>query len=101
MRLSAQEFKHNRQAAYRAADKGELVEIMHDRYPDKIFELTARDKEPLKDDQQQESQWPGYLARINAICKRDGHEDSFSVADIREAMYGVRDKEPFKEDKDE
>ena len=35
--------------AYREADKGEVVTINHDRYPDKVFELTARDRRPLID----------------------------------------------------
>lgn len=40
---------HNSPAqAYREADKGNTVVINHDRYPEKVFELTARERNPLK-----------------------------------------------------
>ena len=36
---------HNSPAkAYREASKGNVVVINHDRYPEKVFELTARDR---------------------------------------------------------
>ncbi len=48
MKTTAAKFKKNPQKHYRAADLGETVTINHDRYPDKIFEMTARNREPLK-----------------------------------------------------
>ena len=43
MKTTAAKFKKNPQKHYRAADLGETVTINHDRYPDKIFEMIARD----------------------------------------------------------
>ena len=48
MKTTAAKFKQNPQKHYRAADLGETVTINHDRYPDKIFEMTARDRNPLR-----------------------------------------------------
>ncbi len=42
MKTTAAEFKRNPQKHYRAADKGEIVTINHDRYRDVVFELTSR-----------------------------------------------------------
>jgi hypothetical protein len=47
MKTTAANFKKNPQKHYRAADLGETVTINHDRYPDKIFEMIARDRNPL------------------------------------------------------
>lgn len=49
MRLTAKEFNKRPEQAFRAADKSEQVIINNDRYKDKIFELTARDRQPLED----------------------------------------------------
>lgn len=49
MILTAKEMHNSPAQAYREADKGETVVINHDRYPDKVFELTARDRMPLSD----------------------------------------------------
>lgn len=48
MILTAKDMHNSPAQAYREADKGETVIINHDRYPDKVFELTARDRNPLK-----------------------------------------------------
>jgi len=45
--FTAKQFNKNPASVYRAADKGDVVRLNHDRYPDKIFELTARDRAPL------------------------------------------------------
>lgn len=50
MILTAREMNKYPAQAYREADKGEKVVINHDRYPDKVFELTARDRSPLKEE---------------------------------------------------
>lgn len=47
MKISAKEMHLSPAKAYRSADLGEKVVINHDRYPDKIFELVARDRKPL------------------------------------------------------
>lgn len=47
MILTAKDMHNSPAQAYREADKGETVVINHDRYPDKVFELTARDRNPL------------------------------------------------------
>ena len=41
---TAEEFNKKPQEAYRQADKGEPVKINHNRYPDVIFELKARER---------------------------------------------------------
>ena len=46
-KVNAEEFRKRPRDVYEAADKGETVTINHDRYR-KVFELTARDREPLK-----------------------------------------------------
>lgn len=47
MNITAKEMHNAPGKAYREADKGETVIINHDRYPDKVFELTARERNPL------------------------------------------------------
>ena len=47
-KVNAEEFNKKPGPVFRAADKGETVIINHDRY-EKVFELTARDREPLKE----------------------------------------------------
>ncbi len=49
MKISAKEMHLSPAKAYRSADLGEKVVINHDRYPDKIFELVARHRNPLMD----------------------------------------------------
>lgn len=49
MKTTADQFNKKPQDVYRAADKGETVTINHDRYKDKVFELTARDRMPLRE----------------------------------------------------
>lgn len=44
MKITAESLAKKPAAAYRAADKGDVVVINHDRYPDKVFELTARER---------------------------------------------------------
>lgn len=44
MNLTAKDMHNSPAQAYREADKGNTVTINHDRYPDKIFELTARER---------------------------------------------------------
>lgn len=40
--FTAEEFSNKPQQIYREADKGSTVTINHSRYPDVIFEITAR-----------------------------------------------------------
>ena len=40
--FTAEEFSNKPQQIYREADKGNSVTINHSRYPDVVFELTAR-----------------------------------------------------------
>jgi hypothetical protein len=47
MKTTANDFRKKPAEAYRKADKGETVVINHDRYPDQVFELTARKREAL------------------------------------------------------
>jgi len=47
-KVNAEEFRKRPRDVYEAANSGETVLINHDRYR-KVFELTARDREPLKD----------------------------------------------------
>ncbi len=44
MIITAKEMHHAPAKAYREAYKEGKVTINHDRYPDKVFELTARDR---------------------------------------------------------
>ena len=44
MKITAEKLAKKPAQAYREADKGNTVTINHDRYPDKIFELTARER---------------------------------------------------------
>ena len=48
MRVKAEEFNKKPASLYRAADKGEKVEIEHNHYPDVVFELVTKEKD--KDD---------------------------------------------------
>lgn len=45
MKVNAEEFNKKPASIYRAADKGNKVEIKHNHYPDRTFELIAKDKE--------------------------------------------------------
>jgi hypothetical protein len=47
MKTTADEFRKKPQEVYRAADKGDEVVINHDRYRDRVFVLTARERRPL------------------------------------------------------
>lgn len=47
MKITAQELARTPASVYRSADKGDVVVINHDRYPDRVFELKARDRNPL------------------------------------------------------
>lgn len=49
MNLTAKDMHNSPAQAYREADKGNTVTINHDRYPDKVFELTARERRTLID----------------------------------------------------
>jgi len=42
--MTAQEFKQNTGDAWRAAYKGDTVIINNDRFPDVVFEITARER---------------------------------------------------------
>ena len=42
--VTAKEFHNSPAKPYREADKGNDVVINHDRYPDKVFVLTARER---------------------------------------------------------
>jgi TfoX/Sxy family transcriptional regulator of competence genes len=44
MKITAEKLAKQPAQAYREADKGNTVTINHDRYPDKVFELTARER---------------------------------------------------------
>jgi len=44
MKITAEKLAKKPAQAYREADKGNTVTINHDRYPDKVFELTARER---------------------------------------------------------
>jgi len=50
LKLTAKEMHHAPARAYRAADKGQKVTINHDRYPDRVFKLTAVDKQVVRDE---------------------------------------------------
>lgn len=51
LKLTAEEFNKSPADAYRLSDKGYRVVINHDRYKDRIFELTCRDRRArLEDD---------------------------------------------------
>ena len=47
MKTTADKFRNNPRQVYMEAAKGNTVTINHDRY-DLVFELTAREREPLK-----------------------------------------------------
>ena len=44
MKITAETLAKKPAQAYREADKGNTVTINNDRYPDKVFELTARER---------------------------------------------------------
>ena len=44
-KTTANEWRQNPAPVFRAADKGERVEISHDHYKDRRFVLTAEDKD--------------------------------------------------------
>lgn len=50
MKVTAEAFRQKPQKVYKSASKGETVTINHDRYPEEVFELTARPREPLKEE---------------------------------------------------
>jgi len=50
MNITATEFKNNHGDAYRAAYRGETVIINSDRFPDVMFELTARPRVKVEAD---------------------------------------------------
>ena len=43
-KITAEKFNKSPGSTYRAADKGEDVEITHNHYPDRVFNLTAKDR---------------------------------------------------------
>ena len=51
--FTAEEFSNKPQQIYREADKGNSVTINHSRYPDVVFELTARPRRTKMDDAEQ------------------------------------------------
>lgn len=44
MNITATEMQHSPAKAYREAEKGGTVTINHDRHPEVVFELTARER---------------------------------------------------------
>ena len=48
MKTTAHEFRKKPYDVYLEASKGNTVTINHDRHKNIVFELTARDREPLK-----------------------------------------------------
>jgi len=44
-KVTAEEFNKQPGAVYRAADRGQKVVINHDHFKDKVFTLTATDRE--------------------------------------------------------
>ena len=51
--FTAEEFSNKPQQIYREADKGNAVTINHSRYPDVVFEITARPRRAKLDDAEQ------------------------------------------------
>jgi hypothetical protein len=51
---NAEEFNKHPREAYRKADKGKAVKINHTSYPDVIFELTARPRNPIPESKNDE-----------------------------------------------
>jgi hypothetical protein len=49
MNITARDMHHAPGNAYREAYKGDKVTINHDRYPDVVFELVSRKREPLRE----------------------------------------------------
>lgn len=45
--FSAEQFNKHPRQVYRAADLNGEVRIDHDRYPDRVFVLTSRERKPL------------------------------------------------------
>lgn len=54
LQLTATQFRDSPEQAYRAADRGQSVEIKNDRYKDRIFELTARNKAHIKESEDEQ-----------------------------------------------
>ena len=52
--VNAEEFNKHPRAVYRKVDKGVVVKINHSSYPDIIFELTARDRNPIPEQKDNE-----------------------------------------------
>lgn len=48
--VTAEEFNKKPAPVYREVDKNGSVLINHDRYPDKIFTLSARERNPIKEE---------------------------------------------------
>lgn len=47
--ITAEEFNKKPAKVYREVDKEGSVNINHDRYPDKMFTLSSRDRAPLEE----------------------------------------------------
>lgn len=52
--FSAKNFSNKPEPVYRAADREGEVKINHDRYKDKIFILTARERNPINMEKENE-----------------------------------------------
>ena len=55
MKTTAEKFRSKPRDVYAEAAKGKEVIINHDRYDDKVFVLTSRERQPLKDTKTQEN----------------------------------------------
>ncbi len=85
MKITAESLAKKPAAAYRAADKGETVVINHDRYPDKVFELTARERRAFKGVE--------CIITDNAI-------ECFTETPINPGFNGITGNEAYKEMQD-
>lgn len=56
MKIEAEKFNKQPAAAYRAADKGQAVEIEHKHYPDKVFTLEAKERDLITEDEESENE---------------------------------------------
>jgi len=65
MKITAETLAKKPAQAYREADKGNTVTINHDRYPDKVFELTARERRPIPTLNEKQ------LAKVSAALAHD------------------------------
>ena len=52
--INAEEFNKHPRTVYRQVDKGKTVKINHTSYPDIIFELTARPRNPVPENKDHE-----------------------------------------------